>query len=299
MRKITILFSLLIATVVLVAQSNGPIMIAKKYQDPSSVVVAPQPTNPAPVATKGQLSEGFEGTAFPPTDWTMIDGDADADNWALYTYGPHTGLQSAASASWTSAAGALTPNNYLVTPALLPVTGDSFTYWVAPQDPAYPADKYAVYVSTSGNKEADFTTQIFVETLTTPDSIWVYRAFSLDAYNGQMIYIAFRHYECTDNFMMKIDDVSGPATSGVGVETATVDNTVSVYPNPANAILNIRSDNKILNIRVFNIIGQTVLNEKPEVTHAILDINNLEDGMYYVEVETETGVKVKKIAITR
>ena len=29
-----------------------------------------------------------------------------------------------------------------------------------------------------------------------------------EEFNGQVAYIAFRHFDCTDNFQMKLDDVS-------------------------------------------------------------------------------------------
>lgn len=296
MRKFTILFSLLIATVFVFAQSNNN-MLAKKYQDPSVVVVS-QPGTFVPVATKGALSEDFEGTTFPPAGWTVIDEDGDGSNWEVYSNSPHSGTQCAASASWVGGT-VLTPTNHLVTPPLNVVTGDSIVYWVAPQDPSYPADHYGIFISTTGNSASDFSTKLFEETLTTPDSIWVRRAFSLDTYNGQTIYISFKHFNCTDHFVMKIDDVTGPTTA-VGIENqVTIDNSVLVYPNPVKDLLNVKSDNKILSIRIFNIIGQTVITQKPGVTHASVNVNNLNTGMYFIEVETSTGIKSQKIAITK
>ncbi len=299
MRKFTLLFTFLIATVVVFAQSTTSNMLAKKYQD-QSVVVTAQPGSYILPAPKGAaLSEDFEDTtvAFPPAGWTMIDLDGDGSNWNFYRFSPHSGLHSAASASWTGSA--LTPINYLITPALMPVTGDSLVWWVAPQDPNWPADKYAVVASTTGNEAGDFTDDLFEETLTTPDSIWVRRAVSLDAYNGQMLYIAFKHYDCTDNFMMKIDDVTGPATSGAGIETSNIDNSISVYPNPVKSILNIKSSSKVLRINMYNILGQTVLSSTPKVTHASLNTSNLDAGIYFVYIETENGVKQQKVTVTK
>lgn len=299
MKKFTFLFTFLIASVVVFAQSSTSEMMAKKFQDPSVVVTAQAGNYILPAPKGAALNEDFEDTtvAFPPAGWTMIDLDGDGSNWNFYRFNPHSGLHSAASASWTGSA--LTPINYLITPALMPVTGDSITWWVAPQDPDWPADKYAVVISTTGNAAEDFTTDLFEETLTTPDSIWVRRAVSLDAYNGQMVYIAFKHYDCTDNFMMKIDDVTGPATSGVGVNTATIDNSISVYPNPVNSILNIKSSSKVLNIRMYNILGQTVMTSSPRATHATVNTSDFNSGIYFVYIETENGVMQQKVTVTK
>ena len=105
-------------------------------------------------------------------------------------------------------------------------------------------------------------------------------------------------------------DVSSTLNANWNIR-AVVDNAVSInnstantldiamYPNPANDLLNIKSDSRIVNIRIFNTIGQIVKVEKLNVTHAVLEINDLDEGIYYVEVETESGIEVKTLAITR
>jgi hypothetical protein len=299
MKNFTLLFTLLFLAFAVVAQNNTN-MLAKKYQDPSVVVVPQTAAIAAPVATKGMLTEGFEGATFPPAGWKLIDQDGDMNNWMSYEVGaPHSGTKSAASASWTASAGPLSPENYLVTPPLTVVAGDNISWWVAPQDPSYPEDKYAVMVSTTGNAAANFTTKLFEESLTAADSSWVSRTQSLSAYAGQTIYIAFKHYDCTDFFMMKLDDVTGPSFT-VGMENANKeDNTVSVYPNPANNVLNVRSANRVIGVRVFNILGQTVISTNPSATHAVIDLSTIDTGMYFVEVETVMGTKTQKVNITR
>lgn len=155
-------------------------------------------------------TEGFEGSYFPPVCWKTLDQDNDGFNWvkglspAIPAY---TGTGTANSASYDNATySALTPDNWLITPRMtIPATGEYvLDYYVAAQDPAYPADKYGVYVSTTGTDPANFT-QVFTEILTS--STFELRTVNLFAYNGQNIYIAFRHFDCTDNFVMKIDDV--------------------------------------------------------------------------------------------
>jgi len=154
-------------------------------------------------------TEGFEGATFPPAGWTRNDADGDGQNWFLYAVDgtAHTGLQSAASASWTSTTGALSPDNWLITPPIaLPATGEYLVeYYVGAQDPAYPDDHYGFYVSTTGTAPADFTL-LFEETL--EDGNWYYRSQNLAAYAGQTVHFAFRHFDSYDWFYMKIDDVT-------------------------------------------------------------------------------------------
>lgn len=149
--------------------------------------------------------EGFESGI--PSTWTTIDNDGDGQNWNQYSYVPYEGSYSAASASWTQSAGALSPDNWLITPAItVPSTGYSLNWFDAAQDPDYPADKYSVYIAT-GNTVSDFTATTAVFSVTLSTDAWTGRMVSLDAYAGQTIYVAFRHHDSYDNFMMKLDNV--------------------------------------------------------------------------------------------
>jgi len=161
-----------------------------------------------PAITSFPWCEGFEGSTFPPAGWTMVDADGDGNNWFRYSAenSAHTGNYSAGTASWTSATGALTPDNWLITPPLaIPATGDYMVeYYVAGQDPAYPDEHYGFYVSTSGPSIANFT---LLREETMEDAEWHQRSNPLASYAGQTVHFAFRHFNSTDVFYMKIDDV--------------------------------------------------------------------------------------------
>ena len=154
-------------------------------------------------------TEGFEGATFPPFGWTMNDADSDGQNWFLYNFEgtAHTGTNSAASASWTSSSGALSPDNWLITPPIaIPATGEYLMeYYVGAQDPNYPQDHYGLYISTTGTAPADFSL-LFEETLM--DGNWYFRSQNLGAYAGETVHFAFRHFDSYDWFYMKIDDVT-------------------------------------------------------------------------------------------
>lgn len=165
------------------------------------------------------VAESFEGATFPPDGWVALDQDADTYNWMQYTAEntAHTGLYSAGSASWISTTRdtnrdgyrpALTPDNWLITPRLAISNGDELSWWIGAQDPAWPAEYYSVMISTTNSSPASFTNTLFSETLTNGD--WLYRSLDLSAYAGQSVFIAFRHHNCTDQFVLKLDDVLMP-----------------------------------------------------------------------------------------
>ena len=166
----------------------------------------------APTAGGDTYSEGFEDGII-PEDWTVVDADGDTYNWDIAADGieAHTGDHCVLSSSYINGVGALTPDNYLITPQIQVGAGASLDFWEAAQDPAWAGEHYYVKVSTAGTDPADFTDIIHDETLV--DGDWHEVNVDLSAYAGQQIYIAFEHCEVTDMFAMKLDDISiGSAT---------------------------------------------------------------------------------------
>ncbi|NTW23874.1 MAG: T9SS type A sorting domain-containing protein, partial [Lentimicrobium sp.] len=173
--------------------------------------------------TTEDFFEGFEAGTL-PTDWVIYNVDGDGFNWentatTYTTFDAHTGLYCMTSASYVNGVGALTPNNWLVSPALA-VTGDSeLRFWVDGQDPAYAAEQYYVKVSATGNAVADFTTTI--HTAVSP-ATWGEVVVDLSAFAGQTIYIAFQHANVTDMYFLKLDDVTVTSTTTRAAFTASV-----------------------------------------------------------------------------
>lgn len=154
-----------------------------------------------------ELYEGFEGEAFPPEGWSMQDIDQDGENWFAYDFEgtAFVGNRSAASASFINGVGALNPDNYLISPKVSISADYILSYAIGAQDPNFPNEKYSVLISTSGTNTADFTNEIITETLV--DGDWHNLQFSLNDYAGQDVYIAFRHWDVTDMFYLKLDEV--------------------------------------------------------------------------------------------
>jgi hypothetical protein len=151
-----------------------------------------------------ELEEGFEDGIL-PDGWLAIDNNNDGHNWFPYDANPHTGNWSIASASWWQSA-VLNPDNYLVTPQIELGSYNELRFWVAAQDPAFPADHYKVLISTTGTEPTDFDIVLFEETLI--DDVWKEIVIDLSAYANQIVYIAWHHTDCSDEFVMKLDDIS-------------------------------------------------------------------------------------------
>ena len=73
------------------------------------------------------------------------------------------------------------------------------------------------------------------------------------------------------------------------------DNSITLYPNPANNQVNISSENVINLIEIFNSLGQSVYKTNVKSRKKIIDINSLSKGVYVIGVNTENGYIKKKL----
>ena len=92
--------------------------------------------------------------------------------------------------------------------------------------------------------------------------------------------------------------VQTPCPSGV----EEIENTVNVnlFPNPASASLFVESadGSKITNIKVYDLLGKTILIQKfntAEIKQEV-SVTDLNTGIYYIEIVTESGSAVKKFS---
>ncbi len=84
------------------------------------------------------------------------------------------------------------------------------------------------------------------------------------------------------------------AVAPVGIETMNSD--VSFFPNPVRNILTITTENEISGVTISDASGRIVLaksligSQKTEI-----DLSSIEDGIYFVRVETPAGIALQKI----
>jgi hypothetical protein len=84
----------------------------------------------------------------------------------------------------------------------------------------------------------------------------------------------------------------------VGINDPT-NNSISLYPNPANDVVYIVSTNDIKTIEVLNYIGQTIYtNNNVNLKKAQLNVISFKSGVYFVKITTTSGIKTTKITVT-
>jgi hypothetical protein len=94
-------------------------------------------------------------------------------------------------------------------------------------------------------------------------------------------------------------DPSNEACVDVSVGINNVENTVSVYPNPATDFVMVEASQDIRSIEVTNYMGQVVSAVKAvEATQYQVNTSDLSSGIYFIEVETAAGIEKVRIVIS-
>jgi hypothetical protein len=69
---------------------------------------------------------------------------------------------------------------------------------------------------------------------------------------------------------------------------------VSLFPNPTTQNITIQSDKQITDVAIYNTLGQIVKNASPQATNFSVETSNLNTGVYFVSLKTDTASKTVK-----
>ncbi|MBS1494682.1 MAG: choice-of-anchor J domain-containing protein [Bacteroidetes bacterium] len=179
------------------------------------------------------INEGFEGVTFPPANWTTKMYISGSVQWVRSTSQKNSGTASAF-ANYGPAAG---NEVWLITPKVLVSTGDSISYWARKQYTSnYVPDSLTILISTTDTARSSFTTLYTIDVNTLPAPLaFGYRAASLNAYAGQQVYIAFKHYDQDGNGVW-LDDVKAGQPASVDCGVSSVGTTGTVYSTGNNTV---------------------------------------------------------------
>lgn len=68
---------------------------------------------------------------------------------------------------------------------------------------------------------------------------------------------------------------------------------VALFPNPISDVLNIKSNNPIDSLNIYNVLGQNVMRTTSNIE--TINMSHLESGMYFVEVEIDGKISTHKV----
>lgn len=114
-----------------------------------------------------------------------------------------------------------------------------------------------------------------------------------------VITIEFQDLVAITNDGTQIALSSQPQFINLGNTTSTntfEQSNLTIYPNPTNDQLWIKGDGEVIkNIEMRNMIGQVVKSWEGDIRE--MSVANLEEGIYFLEIQTTTGSKIEKVII--
>jgi len=99
---------------------------------------------------------------------------------------------------------------------------------------------------------------------------------------------------CVNKSYGEAEDYAVEITESLSVETSVFDQ-FSFYPNPVENQLNLKAGTPIENLKVYNMLGQEVLQESPNTSQTQLQTQTLTSGIYWVKVTLQGIQKSFKI----
>ena len=150
-------------------------------------------------------------------------------------------------------------------------------------------NKYSYTYDVSGNS-------VTGKYETWPISSWVLTLnSSLDLYASKKII-----------YTVSITNIARYTAHYVSFSTGIMENSEKVqftlFPNPANNYITIKSNGSIMNsLKIFNINGQEVKNQLLNKTSNNVNVNldNFANGMYFMQLQTEKGTITKKFEVSK
>jgi len=232
----------------------------------------------------GDLVYGYDfETDLGEEGWTLVDKDGDGNNWTVDSSSANQGTKAIVSNSYLNST-ALTPDNWAISPAinLSGKTGATFTIYAKNHMGSFP-DTIALYAGTSNNP--DEMTQVKADFQ--PGADWSLYTADLSAFAGeQNVYVAVRHYNCTDQFKVYVDTVGVYAVG-------------TAEPEPEE-VLEVELT-AVGNLGVYNLGkgGSMAWDHENNVLYMVSNYNDTQDYDHYLwTVNTKTGkaTKVNSVA---
>jgi len=72
-------------------------------------------------------------------------------------------------------------------------------------------------------------------------------------------------------------------------------NVIRIYPNPAKEIVQVETKNKMTTIRLVNTQGELLKEWKPMSGKTAIDISDLIEGIYFMEIQSDNNREIRKI----
>lgn len=268
-----------------------------------------------------------------PQDWFKIDVDGNNPlvTWAVrdtsVNFGGNTRPRAIGSKSleipwYAGNGGNMINDDWIFTQTFLCQTGDSLIWMMLiGADTTFQPYLDSMQVYVCSDQDPNFVIQKLA-TIKSLDSLgiplngndWTQHKYSLSAFNGQTICVAFRYNMniSVDGLWCNIDNIFIGNHSAIGIQPISSEIPIKFdlrqnYPNPFNPVTNIEfaiAKTSNVNLIVYNSLGQLVgelVNQemRPGIYRYDFNASNLPSGAYFYRLRAGDFVKTNKMVLVK
>lgn len=264
-----------------------------------------------PVTVNTTVTPAIQGNPF--NDRVYTNGEV-----SPVPNGQSGGPNSFALVNFRSTTGAGTISNWLISPVVTVQNGDVVSFWSRKGTSAtddYPdrlelrMSTAATHVNPTGGATdvGSFTTEGVTVNPTLAagfvyPKVWTQYSFTVSGLSGPTaVKFGFRYFVTNGGPSGANSDLIGIDTFDVNRALSTDDffaNNFSLYPNPSTGIVNLTGKNNmaINTIQITDLNGRVVKNVNAKgVSETQINISDLTTGMYFLNVQTDSGSGTTKI----
>lgn len=227
--------------------------------------------------------------------WNTVDVDLDGD--CLY-FGSIELTSDYGYIGYGVSPKGLPANDWLISPSFTVGVGAAadFECSVAEDQSHQPrsTERFEVYAIPEGHTYSDATLVLSEQEVSTVE--WESFRVKLANFIGQKIQIGIHIVSDPDAFCFYLTNFKAQ-NEVLSVEE--INNTVNIYPNPANQLMNVRTTSNMRNIEVYSLAGNKVANYDGEGIETSINVSGLSNGLYLMRIHTDNGVINQKFSIVR
>lgn len=215
-------------------------------------------------------TEAFEDA---PTCWSATMTDDYSYSWMVYDTTGTDGNYSVYAGTPYSGSG----DNHLLSPAIVEAGAYTVTWKVRAMNEGVAA----YYTLNAGQAAMSDTVSV---------SAWVQRELAFTVDNGDTVMLDFGYTGRPGVGGLLLDSVVVSSTMVLGVE-GVPDVRISVWPNPANGIVNVEASQPVRLVEVIDLAGRKVCS----ANGAAVDLGGMPAGVYILRCTTDGGVATSRV----
>ena len=246
-------------------------------------------------------SSGFEADESDLLGWSTEHISGGGNTWTVNSDYPHAGDFSAYLFSGVTGVS----DDWLFSPCVNLTHGPLYQvkFYTLKYGDSTLSGKLNVWLGNGASNTDMDTMLLAIDTINSGTSSSQYQVdsvlFSVPATGTYIIGFEGKNTNATTQVALLLDDVCITYYGYMGIKTITKNaDDIDIYPNPTNGLLYINTAASAATMEVYNIMGQSIMSKTLVNGTNTIDIGNLNNGIYSIQIIQNNTLTISKIVKT-